>query len=288
MAQYLIGTLLDRDLKVALISRGYGRSTKGLYEVHTNSQAGEVGDEPLLIKLRFPEIRVWVSEERKPAVLLAEKEGVQAIVLDDNFQHRWVKPHFQLLLSRYTQPFFRDFPLPWGRLREFRSGAKRADMVVFTHSPTEANKKEHIDKTGRYTQAPVLFTRHHNPEVEWQCQAKPAQSDVVFTIAGLADDSAFVKACTGMAAELRSFSYRDHMPYTAQQVEQWLVAMREVQAENKKGICITTAKDWAKLKDVLSPEEIETLQLGYLPVEIVPENPEEFDRRLNEQLKKYT
>ncbi len=170
---YLINDLVNAGKEIAVVSRGYGRLSKGLKEVNNRSNASEVGDEPLLLKQRYPNVHVWVAEKREWGVKAAEDRGVDVILLDDNFQHRSVLVDVQFMLSKYGNPFFKDYPLPMGRLREFRKGAKRADFIVYTNTPEDyqGSINHYRQKTKTYSNADVRFASHQNLATQWALQS---------------------------------------------------------------------------------------------------------------------
>ena len=136
--------LFQKKKKIAVVSRGYGRKTRGFFYVEKNSLAANVGDEPLQIKRHFPEITVAVCEKRTVAIrnLMEATEKPQLILLDDAFQHRAVRANCYVLLTTYQQRFTNDFVLPYGRLRESRKGYRRADVIIVTKCPLSISKKE--------------------------------------------------------------------------------------------------------------------------------------------------
>jgi len=140
--EYLIN-LLNPQYKVAVLSRGYGRSSKGFLEVLADGSPREMGDEPLQIKRKFGDkVQVFVGENRVEAVtkIIFQNPEIQVIVLDDAFQHRAIKAGFNILLSDYNHLFTEDKLLPLGRLRENIKGANRAQAIVVTKCPTDIVK----------------------------------------------------------------------------------------------------------------------------------------------------
>ena len=138
MIEHLI-RLLQNRFKVATLSRGYGRATKGIRIAGPSENASTIGDEPFQFYTKFGKrITVAVGEERALAIptILQECSDTQIILLDDGFQHRKVSPGFSILLTDYHRPFYNDFLLPSGRLRESRWGAERADVIVVTKCPS--------------------------------------------------------------------------------------------------------------------------------------------------------
>ena len=137
--EYLI-RLLHSQYKVATLSRGYGRKTKGFILANDEATAESIGDEPLQFYKKFKnECVVSVGEERALAIphILTEHPETQVVLLDDAYQHRAVTPSFNILLTDYNRLFYQDYPFPSGRLRERRKGAKRANAVIVTKCPDD-------------------------------------------------------------------------------------------------------------------------------------------------------
>src|SRR5688572_2678356 len=149
MVEFLVRNLKD-DFKVATLSRGYKRKTRGYALANERSDALEIGDEPMQFKLKFPQVPVAVGEERLDAIsqLLHDKPDIQSIILDDAFQHRAIKAGMNILLTDYNNLFTRDFYLPTGDLRDLRSSYKRAEIIVVTKCDPaiEEKVKKDIDR----------------------------------------------------------------------------------------------------------------------------------------------
>ena len=154
------------ERRVAVVSRGYGRKTKGYREVNVEDTYRDVGDEPLQIKKKFPDVTVVVDADRARAIetlaALPEERRPQLVILDDAFQHRRVRPGYSILLVSSTRPLHKDALLPIGRLRDLPSQVRRADMVIVTKmedSVTETVRyrwRESMRLPGRI---PLLFSR---------------------------------------------------------------------------------------------------------------------------------
>ena len=143
---YIVSLIKDKK-PVAVLSRGYGRLTKGFVEASTESTFKEIGDEPMMLFTKHPELKVAVAERRRLGMdnMLKSTTDNTVFVWDDCFQHRWVTPDLMILLTSYDHLFVNDFHLPVGNLRELSSGKKRGDVVIVTKCPTnitEQNKKE--------------------------------------------------------------------------------------------------------------------------------------------------
>ncbi len=227
MVEYLIRELKG-NYKIATLSRGYGRKTRGFLWVESNLSANLTGDEPLQIKTKFTDISVAVCEDRVAGVqrILAEKPDTNLIILDDAFQHRAIKPSTQLLLSTYARPFYTDYLMPSGRLRERRSGAKRADAIIFTKCPTDYEKRVWRDK-------PIFYSKI-------VYETLPI-SGPVYGFSALANNSVFVQHLAENY-DLKGFTgLADHHLFTQSDLDTLL--------KNANGATlICTEKDWTKIK----------------------------------------
>lgn len=162
MVIWLVDHLLSSN-NLLLLSRGYGRKTKGFIEVNEKMSYSHVGDEPLIYKkLWGSRINVAVSEKRKHAIekMLNLFPKINCVLLDDAFQHRSLKAGLSILLTTYSNPFFSDLPMPSGSLREPVSGAFRSDIIVVTKCPqniTDKEKQEITFSLSKYNK-PVFFS----------------------------------------------------------------------------------------------------------------------------------
>ena len=257
MVKYLIQQY-SNDKTIGVLSRGYGRITKGFLVVETTSLAKNVGDEPLEIKTQFPDITVTVCENRVLGIpeMLAINPKIDLIILDDAFQHQYVKPTLSIVLSTFSKPFQKDFVLPMGRLREFRHNIKRADILIYTKCPD-------LDRVEDKPVIPTFFSRTYNEELKLVSGINRSIERPI-VVSGLADNSQFQ---TGILeqfpqAELRGFE--DHRTYTITEVKQMIY-----DADRLDNNIITTEKDWVKLKTFvldLKPDVtfwIQPISLGF-------------------------
>lgn len=131
--EYLIRLLKDH-FKIAVVSRGYLRKTRGFVLTDINSTVSMVGDEPMQYINKFKNLLVAVDENRNHGIqkLMTSHTELDAVILDDAFQHRYVKPGLSILLTDFHSLYSKDFLLPVGRLRESKKGAKRADIIIVT------------------------------------------------------------------------------------------------------------------------------------------------------------
>lgn len=259
MVNYLIRLLNDRHIGV--ISRGYGRKTRGFLPLTEDSTPETVGDEPLMMARSNPGTRFFVSEDRVKGYELALKDdpGIDTFIFDDVFQHRYLKPHLRILLSDYQRPFYQDHVMPYGRLRENRRGAARADVIIVTKCPENLEEREKQAITRRiqaYSQpeTPVFFAVYfpEQPVNELQ-QALPYGEEVVL-VSALANNRQFYDQQSKNYTIKEHFAFRDHFRIPPEKIREILALRRPV---------ITTGKDMIKIRELLSP--------GDLPHFYVPE-----------------
>lgn len=143
MVEWIIRQLKD-EFKIGMVSRGYGRKTKGFLLADAQSTAKEIGDEPLQIFQKFPFLKLAVGEERVPAIsrLIELHPETEVILLDDAYQHRWVKASINIVLTTYDRLYTEDFILPTGYLRDLPSAANRAEVIVVTKCPSNISESE--------------------------------------------------------------------------------------------------------------------------------------------------
>ena len=141
-----LALLLSARYRVAVLSRGYKRKSKGFVLADERTTARELGDEPYQIKRKFPDIKVAVDADRRNGITrlmqLPDEEKPEVIILDDAFQHRYVKPTLSLLLTDCNKLYTSDYVLPAGRLREWKSGASRADIIIVTKCKADISDEE--------------------------------------------------------------------------------------------------------------------------------------------------
>lgn len=272
MVEHLI-RILGGTYKLATLSRGYGRQTKGFRLATPADTAATLGDEPLQIYRKFGhQVTVAVGEERAFAIpnILHEHPEVQAILMDDAFQHRRVRPLVNILLSDYNRPFYQDLLLPAGRLRESRSGAKRANAIVVTKCPAAIQDDEMmaiVHNIRQYSPAPVFFTtiRYGNPVPfgGYFSHAEATPADNVILLTGIAQPGPLVDYVQKSYRLADHIAMPDHHSYSRQDLER-LVA--RIQADPTLSI-ITTEKDSVKLIATALADLAVRLPLFYLPME---------------------
>lgn len=240
-----------------ILSRGYGRNTKGFREVLTGSPAAETGDEPKEMQVLLGgAVRNFVCENRLAGIArIAElKPDSRLVIMDDGFQHLPLQPDAVVLLCDYSRPFFRDLPIPAGRLREFSYVARYASCIVVTKCPADMDMDTALklqQKLARYGR-PVFFAAYTNSKVVNAGGNAPDPGAALIAVSGLAQNKPFLEWAGKQFRITHTFSYRDHYSYTQKEVEQWTAA---VKAQNAAGI-LTTGKDAVKIRELNPPFEV--------------------------------
>lgn len=249
--EYLI-RLLQYRYTVATMSRGYKRSTQGFVLADENSNALRIGDEPMQYHLAFPDVAVSVAEERMTGIplLLQRRPDVDVILLDDAYQHRSVKAGLNVLITDYSRPFYSDYILPYGRLREGRSAYKRADAIIVSKCPENLSKESAAELRARINPLPhqtVYFStiRYHAPyalisrdEVAWKGKH-------ILLVCCIARPEPLVAYLKAGAADLHVLSYPDHHYFVSRDLEEIRSAFTAWDVSDK--LIITTEKDATRL-----------------------------------------
>ncbi|KAA0992026.1 tetraacyldisaccharide 4'-kinase [Dyadobacter aurulentus] len=268
VTEYLANKL-NANSAVAILSRGYGRKTKGFLLADDLSTAETIGDEPLQFYQKFKKnaVPVVVSEDRAAgAAKLAELHPeTQIILLDDAFQHRGIKRDMNILLNDFNRPFYEDLPFPAGRLRENRSGAKRADAVIVTKCPSDPDQSVRTLITGkvqRYTgkNVPVFFSKTEYAEPV-SYDGMPVKLKNVKIAAGIADPRPFIRYIDARFNVLDKVLFPDHYNYKPADAEELIKYLKS------DTFVLTTEKDMVKLKP-LAEELGHAGRFAYIPVTV--------------------
>ena len=251
--EYLIRLLSD-NYKVAVLSRGYKRTTKGFILADENASASSIGDEPFQFYSKFPNIQVAVDANRKSGIenLLQLPNKPDVVLLDDAFQHRKVKAGFYILLTAYDDLFCDDNILPFGNLREPSSGKKRADMIIVTKCPKDLSElaQQKIKEKLKVKQQVFFTTIQYDDCVfgnDSQLLVSEIQSESKVLVAGIAKPKLFFDFLKNDNDETLVFP--DHHDFSKQDCELILA-----KANGRK--IITTEKDFVRLNGLLPKEQL--------------------------------
>lgn len=279
LTEYLI-RLFSKAHDVATLSRGYGRKTKGFRIANPTDSARTVGDEPFQFFVKYGDrVTVAVGEERALAIPLILKKypKTDAILLDDAFQHRQIRPVLSILLTDYYRPFYEDYLLPAGRLRESRDGAARADVVVVTKCPEELSDETMIDiehSIRRYVDKPVFFSHiRYGAPVSYSRQEKTMRDNVI-ALSGISNPKPFLHYVRSNFKVVRELTFGDHHDFTAADVAR----LERVLKQHPQASILTTEKDKVKLASPEFAEQVNRLSLFFIPIEVrFNKNGQDFD-----------
>jgi len=277
MIEYLI-RLLKSNYKVATLSRGYKRNTKGFFIADENASALKIGDEPFQLHQKFKDVIVSVDGDRQNGIakLLDLQESPEIILLDDAFQHRKVKAGLNILLTTYDKLYIDDFMLPTGNLREPKSGAKRAQIIVVTKCPNDLNeedKQKIIFKLKLLSTQEVFFSSIKYSETIYSSKINKLllnlKQEKFILVTGIASPKLLLNYLKSNGYNYEHLNFTDHHNFTD----------NELKMLNKKPLILTTEKDYMRLKDSIDSE-----RLFYLPIESEIFNKEKFDKLISKYL----
>lgn len=278
MVEYLLEVLIKK-YRVAVLSRGYKRKTKGFKLLSGSETAAEVGDEPLQFKLKYPQAQVAVDENRQHGIQKLREQEVppEVILLDDAFQHRKVKAGLNILLTTFNALFYKDLILPSGNLREPKRGAKRANIIVVTKCPPDISiEKRNQIRHGLKPEShqSVFFSSiSYSEEIRNKKKATIISAIENFTlVTGIANPKPLVEHLKSKNLDFEHLAFPDHHHFTVSELEK---------IKNKAPV-LTTEKDYMRLKDFL-PEE----HLFFLPIktQFLP-NAEAFENKVLDFIEK--
>ncbi len=272
MVEFLI-RMLSKEKQLATLSRGYGRKTKGFIEAYPSVSPAEIGDEPFQIYQKFgPDISVFVGENRVAALeeIATKSNAPTVVLLDDAFQHRHVRGDLNILLTTYQKPFFFDFLLPMGRLRESRTGAKRADVIIITKCPEELNaseKRSFKSQVEDYSgvSIPVFFSSisYGKP---FPMINSVAFSPKIILLTGLASDQPLIEYVRKKYELLEVISYPDHHDYAEDDFDKIRAKVRQHALQNP--VVLTTEKDAVKVKSNAPKGFLEEIPIFVVAIEV--------------------
>lgn len=279
MIEYLIN-LLKTDYKVATLSRGYKRKTKGFQLADGRATAASIGDEPFQFYNKFKnEVLVAVDSDRNNGIknLQAIRNPPKVILLDDAFQHRKVKAGFNILLTTYSNPYFKDYVLPTGNLREPRGGATRANIIIVTKCPdnlSESEKRYFLKRIHPTKQQHVFFSAiTYSNQVFSNSNMRKAlrELDVFTLVTGIANPLPLVGFLEDRNLKFEHLSFKDHYEFTQQDIANL----------EKKSLIVTTEKDFMRLKHYKSLE----LKLFYLPITVIIDDSEKMNALIGDYIR---
>lgn len=272
MAEMLISYMTQMH-NVALLSRGYGRRTKGYIEVLADSHYRDVGDEPLQIKLKFPETVVIVCEKRANAIrrIQSEHPEVDLIIMDDGFQHRYVTPKINVLMIDATRPIQHDSMLPLGTLRDIPEQLHRAHYFIVTKCPKNMlpiDRRIFSKVLIQVAYQQVYFTRFESfmPQPIFADVSAPhiEHGQRIIAMSGIGNPQQFIDGLGQHYDVIDKIIWEDHHVYKMKDMNM----IAEMLRYNPHTVIITTEKDAVKLTNRSKiPQEVQS-KLYYIPINI--------------------
>lgn len=262
--EYLIHLLQDRN-KVAVLSRGYKRKTKGFVLASQDSKMSDIGDEPYQMKQKFPSITMAVDADRCNGIEHLTDASIcpkpDVIILDDAYQHRYVKAGINILLMDYHRLIHLDKLLPAGRLREPVSGIKRADIIIITKCPKEVSQSEQdniANKLNLENRQKLYFTTYKYPDHIANISENP------LVVTGIASPQQLEFDLKKLLPRFEMMSFPDHHNYTESDVE-------KIRKAASGRTILTTEKDATRLHG------LDNMQVIPIEVEFLGGKKTEFD-----------
>lgn len=271
-AEYILRLLSDQ-YSTALLSRGYRRKSRGFQMDDGTHSVALLGDEPAMMAYKFPQVKVAVCESRVEGIdrLLAQENPPQVVVMDDVYQHRYVKPTINILLTEYAQPYCKDHILPYGDLREFRGACRRANIVIVTKSPETLNPIDKHNMIASLKLQPyqkLFFSYIHYCDPLPLTGGAPlslSHVDGVLALTGIAHPEPMLQYLRSHC-QVTPLRYGDHHNFTLSDMKHIRKAFEHVKGTRK--IVLTTEKDAVRLRDMAGHEAMAGLPVYYLPIEI--------------------
>jgi tetraacyldisaccharide 4'-kinase len=298
--EYLID-LLNKEFKIAVLSRGYKRRSKGFRIATMLSTVSEIGDEPLQIFRKFPEILVAVDSDRRNGIMTIMKQHPETdlIILDDGFQHRSVKPGLSILLTDYNRLITKDHMMPYGDLRENRNNRKRADIILVSKTPEETlgpEMKDIMEELNPDKRQKLFFTsiiygdlvplfENSVSRINKLPKTNSVNNGVVL-VTGIAVPDPLRHFLGKYFKEIVHLNYPDHHYFSENDIEKIKTAWNGLKSQEK--IIITTEKDSVRLREFTNIEDTLKRVFYYIQVRVsfLRNEKPEFDNLIFEYVRK--
>lgn len=292
--EYLI-RLLSKDYKVAVLSRGYGRKTKGFLIANNNHTHNEVGDEPLQYFKKFDNITVAVDENRCEGIdkLLQMETVPQVVLLDDAYQHRKIKPGLNILLTDYYNLYSKNSLVPTGKLRDIKKTAQRADIIVVTKSPNVITPyyRQDIENSLK----PLPYQKIFYSYIEYQdfkpfsqishsVDIKDAKTILLFC--GIANTYSLEDHLKRKYNTIFKVQFSDHHSYSEKDIDTVIERYNSIIGKNK--VIVTTEKDAMRLINTSLVNKFDNLPVFTIPIKVKfhKENNTNFDNLILDYINK--
>ena len=286
---------MSKTHNVALLSRGYGRKTKGYREVTLDDSYRDVGDEPLQIKFKFPSAVVVVCENRREGIrrIMAEHPEVGLVVMDDGFQHRYVDPKVNVVIVDSSQkPVEQDYMLPYGRLRDVRKSLDRAHYFLVTKcsdSMSPLERRLMLKELKRIAYQRVYFMRYEAMPIRPVFVADAERNEIpdlskVIAMSGIGNPDNFIRSLRLHYRVVDELTFDDHHVYKVRDTK----VMEELLEKHPEAYIVTTEKDAVKMFSSKKMPESVRHRLYYIPVKMayIEESDKDFLQNLEKDVKR--
>ena len=285
--EYLV-ELLRAYMRLAILSRGYKRKTKGFRIAAREDTSITLGDEPLQYHLKYRDVVTAVSESRSIGIpnILSRYPEIQAVLLDDSYQHRSVEPGLNILLTEFAKPYYKDFLMPSGRLREWESAASRADVIIVTKCPNEVSTTTQVEIREKLDVLPhqTLFFSKYEYGIPYSLLSGERRSlnsfEEIILLTAIANIDYLLSYIDSATPEIHSMAYEDHHYFSPHDMS--IINQQYQQLESTSKAILTTEKDATRLilhRDFLRKENIAVYVLP-IRVKFLDNQAQDFDNRV--------
>lgn len=265
--RYLIEQL-QKDKKLGVLSRGYNRKSKGFVLAKKGVSPEQIGDEPMMYSYHYSDnVTVAVCEDRVLAIpQLIALAKIDTVILDDAYQHRYVKPDLNVLMTDYNNLFISDYVLPAGLLRESKAGAKRSGFVVVSKCPEDISE----NRMNGIRESIEQYSGHSNIAFTEVCYLSEVGCEIgespIIVFSGIAQNVQFQDKLKEQHKVLSIHSFPDHYWYEEEDIKNLIKEFEKYKSKNP--VIVTTEKDFMRLQSPILKELIEDLPLCYIPIEV--------------------
>ena len=287
MVMYL-ADLLSKHYRTGVLSRGYGRLTKGYSVTNYDSNYKTVGDEAMQLFERYRnKFVIAVCEDRVVgAKKIIEDMDLNVLLLDDAYQHRAIQPGFNILMTDYNDPYFKDYLLPAGDLRESRNDSKRAQAIMVSKCPsdlTEEKKQFYISRIKPSYNQKVFFSSIQYDENIFNSEKSIPDNNLAYydilLITGIANPKPLLNHLSKFTTKVKHLKFKDHHNFSEADI-------KNIIAEYKKlgdyKLILTTEKDYVRLKTFDYLKEL----AYYWPINVTIDKKEEFNQMILDYVRK--
>ena len=266
LIEYILKLINYRD-KVAVLSRGFGRDSRGFHWVTKKSSVKDVGDEPIQVAKKFPEIKVAVSESRNKGIQEIIQKQFDLILLDDAYQHRWVKPGLNILLTTYDNLFVNDNLIQYGKLRESKKNFRRADIIVVTKTPFPLLRLDEYrlrEQISPFFNQKLCFSylEYQRPVSLYTKKSISIDGKEVVLVSAIASADLLKEYVDSKANIIQHFEFRDHYNFKKNDINKIIDSYNKIDSLEK--LILTTEKDAVRL--IHYENYFKGIDIVYLPV----------------------